>query len=136
MPGWQRLELAGTGIPGPAAARRWTGARLTALGPAHRVDALLLAGELLDNAHLHGGGALQLRLHHARCPCEVTFEVADAGTGRPRLRVPDRTGGRGRWLVEELAEAWGVGHHDDGKLVWARLPCAGSDQPCPPPDAR
>lgn len=122
-PGWQVLDVAGADPTGLAPARRWAAAQLASLPEAHRVDALIVVGELLENAYVHATGPHQLRLHLAHDPCEVTVAVADVGTGEPRLRVPGRSGGRGLLLVDELALAWGVSHHDDGKVVWARLAC-------------
>ncbi|MEV7098703.1 ATP-binding protein [Amycolatopsis sp. NPDC051045] len=122
-PGWQVLDLAGADTTGLTSARRWAGAKLASLAEAHRVDALIVVGELLENAHVHATGPQQLRIHLAHGPCEVIVAVADVGTGEPRLRVPGRSGGRGLLLVDELALAWGVSHHDDGKVVWARLAC-------------
>lgn len=122
-PGWQVLDVAGAGLPGLAGARRWAEARLAVLAERDRVDVLIVVGELLENAYVHAGGACQLRLHHVPDPCVVTVAVTDVGTGEPRPRVPGRTGGRGLLLVDQLAFAWGVSHHDDGKVVWARLAC-------------
>jgi anti-sigma regulatory factor (Ser/Thr protein kinase) len=122
-PGWQVLDVTGADAAKMSSARRWAGARLASLTEAHRVDAMIVIGELLENAYVHATGPQQLRLHLAHDPCEVTVAVADVGTGEPRLRVPSRSGGRGLLLVDELSLAWGVSHHDDGKVVWARLAC-------------
>jgi anti-sigma regulatory factor (Ser/Thr protein kinase) len=123
QPGWQVLDVAGRGPPGLTAARRWAEVALATLGERDLIDALIVVAELLENAHVHAGGPHQLRIHRAHDPCEVTVAVADAGRGEPRLRVPDRGGGRGLLLVDQLCRAWGVSRHDDGKLVWARLEC-------------
>lgn len=120
---WQVLDVSGAGRRGLAAARHWAGERLAALGEVDRIDALMVVGELLENAYVHAGGARELRLHQADDPCEVTVAVADVGTGEPRMRVPDRRGGRGLLLVDRLCRAWGVSRHDDGKLVWGRIRC-------------
>lgn len=122
-PGWQVLDVAGADPSGLAAARRWAQAKLASLADASRVDAVIVVGELLENAYVHATGPRQLRIHLTHDPCQVTVAVADTGTGEPRLRVPGRSGGRGLLLVDELALAWGVSHHDDGKVVWARLAC-------------
>ena len=122
-PGWHVLEVAGPELSGLVTARRWAEARLAWLAERYRVDALIVVGELLENAYVHAGGPHQLRIHHGLDPCVVTVAVADLGTGEPRPRVPGRTGGRGLLLVDQLAFAWGVSHHDDGKVVWARLSC-------------
>lgn len=115
---WHVLDVGGL-----TEARRWAEARLTALGETHLIDALIVVGELLENAHRHAGGARQLRIHHNAAPCEVTVAVADTGTGEPRMRTPGLDGGRGLLLVDRLSRTWGVSHHDDGKLVWACVRC-------------
>ncbi|MFB9688792.1 ATP-binding protein [Amycolatopsis plumensis] len=124
-PGWLVLDIAGADPKALAHARRWAEAQFASLAEADRVDATIVVGELLENAYVHAPGPRRLGLHLTHDPCEVTVAVADTGTGEPRLRVPGRTGGRGLLLVDELALAWGVRHHDDGKVVWARLACAG-----------
>jgi anti-sigma regulatory factor (Ser/Thr protein kinase) len=106
-----------------AAARKWAAAQLPALSDAARGDAMLVVGELLENAYRHGGGPHQLRIRYQVSPCEVIVAVADRGAGEPRLRVPDRGGGRGLMLVDAVCAEWGVSRHDDGKLVWERLDC-------------
>ncbi|KDN17182.1 ATP-binding protein [Amycolatopsis rifamycinica] len=125
-PGWQVLDVAGADPAGLASARRWAAAKLAALAETDRVDAVIVVGELLENAYVHATGPSQLRLHLTRDPCVVTVAVADTGRGEPRQRAPGRSGGRGLLLVDELALDWGVSHHDDGKVVWARLPCEDS----------
>lgn len=123
---WQVLDVSGAGRRGLAMARHWAGDRLATLGETDRIDTLMVVGELLENAYVHAGGARELRLHQAHEPhesCEVTVAVADVGTGEPRLRVPDRGGGRGLLLVDRLCRTWGVSRHDDGKLVWGRIRC-------------
>jgi anti-sigma regulatory factor (Ser/Thr protein kinase) len=130
QPGWETVDVAGSDPSGLADARMWAETRLDALADPHRLDALLIVGELLDNAYLHAGGPVELRLRCTCGPCEVTVADADVGDGEPRLRVPDRDGGRGLRVVDRLCRAWGVSHHDDGKLVWGRLRCADSAEPC------
>ncbi|WP_214103905.1 ATP-binding protein [Acrocarpospora catenulata] len=54
----------------------------------------------------------------------VQVEVIDEGSaaGKPELRAtPDGCGGRGLWLVEQIAATWG--YHDDhrGRVVWFEL---------------
>ncbi|WP_329051354.1 ATP-binding protein [Amycolatopsis sp. NBC_01488] len=123
--GWHVLDVAGADRTGLSAARRWAEAKLGRLRETDLVDTLIVVVELLENAYLHGGGPRQLRIHHAHNPCEVTVAVADHGAGgEPKLRVPDRGGGRGLLLVDQICLDWGVSHHDDGKLVWARVECA------------
>jgi anti-anti-sigma regulatory factor/anti-sigma regulatory factor (Ser/Thr protein kinase) len=85
--------------------------------------AVLVAGELVTNAVVHARTELRLRveLHGDR----LHLAVRD---GSPRLlrlvTIPHAgaEGGRGLWLVEQLARAWGVNRHPDGgKVVWCVL---------------
>ncbi|WP_433358857.1 ATP-binding protein [Streptosporangium sp. CA-115845] len=87
-------------------------------------DAGLCVTELAANALKHG--------NFCECGFVVTIAVGDGcahiavydhSIRRPRLRHPDSTdpSGRGLMIVNELADAWGVDEHDDGKAVWARF---------------
>jgi anti-anti-sigma regulatory factor/anti-sigma regulatory factor (Ser/Thr protein kinase) len=85
--------------------------------------AVLLAGELVTNAVVHARTEVRLRV-------ELRGELLHLAVrdGSPRLlrlvTVPDpeAEGGRGLWLVEQLAHAWGVNRHPDGgKVVWCTL---------------
>jgi anti-sigma regulatory factor (Ser/Thr protein kinase) len=128
---WEILDVTGRNPADSTSARHWVSDRLTTLGEAHRIDTLLVVGELLENAYRHAGGPTQVRLRLSE-PCEVTVAVADTGSGALRLRVPDDDGGRGLVLVDQICLAWGVSHHDDGKLVWGRVGCLDSGLDCPP----
>lgn len=84
-------------------------------------DAVLVADELVSNAHRHGRASRTARfslIDEGRC---VRIEVDDASTRQPKLRVPDRSGGRGLVLVDRLASSWGVRNYADHKTVWAEL---------------
>jgi anti-anti-sigma factor len=85
--------------------------------------AVLLANELVTNAVVHARTELRLRLELRGDRLHVA--VRD---GSPRLlrlvAVPDpgALGGRGLWLVEQLAVGWGVNRDSDGgKVVWCTL---------------
>ncbi len=59
---------------------------------------------------------------HRRARDVVRVEVIDEGRGfRPSVREPraDAEGGWGLYLVDQLADRWGV--RDDGRVVWAEL---------------
>ncbi|GGP17417.1 hypothetical protein GCM10012278_85470 [Nonomuraea glycinis] len=63
-----------------------------------------------------------------RMACEaggVRVEVCDGGstTSSPAVRVPsaDDDGGRGLWLVDLLATAWGAHPDTTGGSVWFRV---------------
>lgn len=82
----------------------------------------LLTSELVTNALIHTE-------HDAVLTATVTphglrVEVRDFVARRPRLHVPDAdcdTHGRGLFLVQSLADAWGVRSHGVGKAVWFEL---------------
>jgi anti-anti-sigma regulatory factor/anti-sigma regulatory factor (Ser/Thr protein kinase) len=85
--------------------------------------AVLLANELVTNAVVHAHTELRLRLELRGDRLHIA--VRD---GSPRLlrlvAAPDveAEGGRGLWLVEQLAVGWGVDRHrDGGKVVWCTL---------------
>lgn len=133
--GWQILDVTGRDRADSASARHWAEARLATLGEPHRLDVLMVIGELLDNAYQHADGPTQVRLHRLADPCEITVAVADTSGSSPRLRVPDDHGGRGLLLVDQLCLAWGASYHDDGKVVWGRLGCAEPGLACPKDEA-
>ncbi|MGX1758952.1 ATP-binding protein [Streptomyces lydicus] len=78
--------------------------------------------ELVTNAVRHGSPAGHLIL--VRVIVNETLlriEVHDAGESRPRLQAPadDDASGRGLFLVDALADDWGVAPREGlGKVVW------------------
>ncbi|MCG6498494.1 SpoIIE family protein phosphatase [Kitasatospora sp. A2-31] len=114
------LPLTGGGrLPGKA--RRFTRTTLDAWGLSALSDyAELLVSELVTNALLHADAPRRLRLFRDRV---LTVEVADAGGQTPQLRpfAEQDEGGRGMFLVSELAQRWGSRLTRDGKVVWAEL---------------
>lgn len=84
-------------------------------------DAVQVTDELVSNAHQHGHTPRYCRvalINHGR---RLRVEVDDTSPHPPRIRTPDRFGGRGLILVDRLASTWGVQHHPDHKTVWAEL---------------
>lgn len=84
--------------------------------------AVLLANELVTNAVVHAGTGIRLRLELRGERLHIA--VRDDNPRLLRLVVPDSEaeGGRGLWLVEQLARAWGVTPHPEGgKVVWCVL---------------
>jgi anti-anti-sigma regulatory factor/anti-sigma regulatory factor (Ser/Thr protein kinase) len=84
--------------------------------------AVLLANELVTNAVVHAGTDIRLRLELRGDRLHIA--VRDDNPRLLRLVVPDwqAEGGRGLWLVEQLARAWGITPHPDGgKVVWCVL---------------
>lgn len=91
-------------------------------------DMLLCVSELATNALLHGvpvgrGFLLHMWLldNHV-----VRLEMHDSGDGRPVASptTPEEERGRGLLLVDALADSWGVGERDPGKVVWCEFKCA------------
>jgi anti-anti-sigma regulatory factor/anti-sigma regulatory factor (Ser/Thr protein kinase) len=84
--------------------------------------AVLLANELVTNAVVHAGTGLWLRLELRGDWLHIA--VRDDNPRLLRLVVPEpqAEGGRGLWLVEQLARSWGVSPHPEGgKVVWCIL---------------
>jgi anti-sigma regulatory factor (Ser/Thr protein kinase) len=112
-------------------AREFTREALTDWSAAERGDDVLLCvSELATNALLHGippGRGFLLRL--SVVPDRVLrIEVHDSGPGEirvPDARPPDAENGRGFLLVAALADKWGVGERNPGKVVWCEFGVAG-----------
>jgi anti-sigma regulatory factor (Ser/Thr protein kinase) len=88
-----------------------------------RLAVAVLANELVSNAVVHARTDVLLRLELRGDLLHIA--VRD---GSPRLlRLvaapdPQAQGGRGLWLVEQLASGWGVNRHPaGGKVVWCTL---------------
>ncbi|MFF5139464.1 SpoIIE family protein phosphatase [Streptomyces sp. NPDC013157] len=78
----------------------------------------LIVSELVTNAIRYAEPPIRLRLlRDARLICEV----ADASSTAPRLRHARSTdeGGRGLFLVAQLAHRWGARYTGEGKIIWA-----------------
>ena len=81
----------------------------------------LMISELVTNAIRYGGEPIQLRLIRDRV---LTCEVSDASSTSPRLRRARTTdeGGRGLFLVAQLAQHWGTRYTVNGKVIWTEQP--------------
>jgi two-component sensor histidine kinase len=88
--------------------------------PAETVDtALLLVSELVTNAVVHAESPLILQIEVARPHVRVSVEDCSAERPRPRAAGAEDANGRGLWLVDALATAWGChGTEAGGKRVW------------------
>jgi hypothetical protein len=73
-----------------------------------------------------GGKEFTLRLR--RGMASIWVEVFDADLRLPRIRSALETdeGGRGLYLVDQLATRWGSRPTNDGKAVWFEIPITGS----------
>jgi serine/threonine-protein kinase RsbW len=97
-------------------------ADVLAEAPADVTDAaVLLAGEILTNAVVHGGG--WFLLHVDADPDRIYVEVADSTPGCPTVLHPssDREHGRGMAIVDAIASAWGTEQRGSHKAVWFEL---------------
>ncbi|MFF6883340.1 SpoIIE family protein phosphatase [Streptomyces sp. NPDC012421] len=100
-------------------ARHDVNARLAAWG----LDELmfsteLIVSELVTNAIRYAGGPVGLRLIRGR---SLVCEVSDPSNTQPRLRralITDE-GGRGLFLIAQLASRWGCRYGERGKTIWA-----------------
>ncbi|MER6523160.1 SpoIIE family protein phosphatase [Streptomyces sp. NPDC001553] len=83
----------------------------------------LLLSEIVTNAVRYGGEPIRVRLIHDR---SLICEVYDGSSTSPRLRQAASTdeGGRGLFLVAQLAQAWGTRYTADGKVIWAEFTLA------------
>ncbi|MFD3555142.1 SpoIIE family protein phosphatase [Streptomyces goshikiensis] len=102
-----------------ATARRLVRDRLAAWGVERETayDTELIVSELVTNAVRYGRPPLELRVINDRA---LTCEVRDGSASTPRLRhasVVDE-GGRGLFIVAQLAQAWGTRYTPEGKIIW------------------
>jgi serine phosphatase RsbU (regulator of sigma subunit)/PAS domain-containing protein/anti-sigma regulatory factor (Ser/Thr protein kinase) len=81
----------------------------------------LILSELVTNAIRYGRAPIGVRLLRERT---LICEVSDASTTSPHLRYAASTdeGGRGLFLVAQLAERWGTRYTPNGKIIWAEQP--------------
>lgn len=86
-----------------------------------RSAVVLMAGEILTNAVVHGGGWFLLSLDVSTW--RVRVEVTDATAGQPRVLRPNgiREHGRGMAIVDAMATKWGTDHLGTHKVVWFEL---------------
>ncbi|MFD8796661.1 ATP-binding protein, partial [Streptomyces vinaceus] len=100
--------------PPPAATRQLADWGLDELAFA----AELMLSELVTNAVRYGTEPIQVRLVH---DTSLICEVSDGSSTAPHLRRAASTeeGGRGLFLVAQLARAWGTRYTPHGKVIWA-----------------
>ncbi|RKE22933.1 SpoIIE family protein phosphatase [Streptomyces sp. TLI_171] len=87
----------------------------------------LIVSELVTNAIRYGKAPIRLRLINDR---GLTCEVSDSSASTPHLRKAKNTdeGGRGLFIVGQLAQRWGTRFARHGKTIWAQ-----QDMPTPTP---
>ncbi len=81
----------------------------------------LILSELVTNAIRYGGDTVHVRVLRDR---SLICEVFDSSSTSPHLRYAAMTdeGGRGLFLVAQLAERWGTRYTPAGKVIWAEQP--------------
>lgn len=81
----------------------------------------LILSELVTNAIRYGGDPIHVRMLRDRT---LICEVFDSSSTSPHLRYAAMTdeGGRGLFLVAQLAERWGTRYTPEGKVIWAEQP--------------
>ena len=85
--------------------------------------ATLLTSELVTNAVRHAGTGMELTVSHTD-DRTVRIAVTDRAPGadvQVRVSGDDAEGGRGLFLVEQLASGWGSAVDDNAKTVWFEL---------------
>ncbi|MGW7427604.1 ATP-binding SpoIIE family protein phosphatase [Streptomyces sp. NPDC054813] len=87
-------------------------------------SAELVVSELVTNAIRYGSVPVQLRLIREDT---LTCEVSDGSNTAPHLRRARMfdEGGRGLFIVAQLAKHWGTRQRSDGKTIWAELALPG-----------
>jgi anti-sigma regulatory factor (Ser/Thr protein kinase) len=112
----------------PGRARRLLRQALRRWGMEDQVEAAeLLVSEVVTNAVRYAERPITLRLVRTdvlRC------EVGDDAPVLPQMRFagPDDEGGRGLYLVNRIAQRWGVRRLGAGKIVWFELRLAALHQ--------
>ncbi|MEU2978990.1 SpoIIE family protein phosphatase [Streptomyces hirsutus] len=81
----------------------------------------LILSELVTNAIRYGGSPIEVRMLRDR---NLICEVLDSSSTSPHLRYATMNdeGGRGLFLVAQLAERWGTRYLPTGKIIWAEQP--------------
>src|SRR5919107_1476567 len=126
-PGAGLLNLVLTEESGAAAAaRRALHAENGELPATVRDDVLLLVSELVSNAVRHAGAGpdrpLQVQL--LKGPRWLVVTVADEGPGfawHPNAERRNESGGWGLFLVDQIADCWGVECTATGARVWFEI---------------
>ncbi|GGY96563.1 GAF domain-containing protein [Streptomyces nitrosporeus] len=121
----------------PATARRLTHKRLSdwQLDGDTGEATELIVSELVTNAVRYGRPPVELRLILDR---GLTCEIRDGSTTAPHMKYAGAVdeGGRGLFIISQLATLWGTRYASEGKTVWSEqaLPEPESEQALPEPD--
>jgi anti-sigma regulatory factor (Ser/Thr protein kinase) len=121
------FELAARPTAGPAARRALLADRGT-LPASVRDDVLLLVTELVNNAvrHAKAGADRPVRVEIRHRAPTLRVAVFDQGTGFISDGPPPeggKSGGWGLFLVDEIADRWGITPTGSGTCVWLEIRC-------------
>ncbi|HEY7136206.1 MAG TPA: ATP-binding protein [Acidimicrobiia bacterium] len=101
-------------------ARRYVVELLPTVSHERRQEIALMVSELATNCVRHAATGFTVTVQVDDGSLRV--EVADDGTGRPRVKSPEPTelSGRGLRIVQDLADSFGIrdGHGAGGSTVW------------------
>ncbi|MDT9683938.1 SpoIIE family protein phosphatase [Streptomyces sp. TRM76323] len=88
----------------------------------------LVLSELITNAIRYGSAPIRVRMLRDR---SLICEVSDGSSTSPHLRRAATTdeGGRGLFLVSQLAGRWGTRYTPNGKVMWTEQPLTGGAAP-------
>ncbi|MFE1177476.1 SpoIIE family protein phosphatase [Streptomyces sp. NPDC058773] len=86
----------------------------------------LILSELVTNSIRYAAGPIRVRLIR---DTSLICEVSDSSSTSPHLRQAATTdeGGRGLFLVAQLAERWGTRYTTGGKVIWTEQTLSGMD---------
>jgi anti-sigma regulatory factor (Ser/Thr protein kinase) len=121
------FELAAGPTAGPAARRALLADRCT-VPTSVRDDVLLLLTELVNNAvrHAKAGADRLVRVEVRHRAPTLRVAVFDEGTGftsdDPRSEG-GHSGGWGLFLVDQIADRWGITPTRSGTCVWLEIRC-------------
>ena len=120
-PGVPRSLALEPGPTAPGVAREHTRLACAGVTSQNQTDAVtLVVSELVTNAGHYSRGNIRLVLRVSRGEAFVAVQDTGPGfTAAPMATDPYREGGRGLFIVAELATDWGIESLGDaGKLVW------------------
>ena len=111
------------GPKAPAEARAEIAALAVELPPDTTDNAMLLTSELVTNAVLHGSGMVTVAIECDEQAIAVAVGDESCQELTPRQEPEPAEGGRGLFLLDQLATAWGVRRNQrgGGKVVWFRM---------------
>lgn len=92
--------------------------------------AMVLTSELVTNAVLHARTQVDVRVQLDGELLRVEVADGDPVLPGPTDYTTEALGGRGLFLVREMATAWGADAARDGKVVWFTLPTGVASRVC------